>query len=278
MSRRTPPPPLPTWVELLASIPAVLVGVLVTSTAGLVVDRFSSFVWWWLPLGHVLATPLMLWRPFEMLMIWCTPGVRPARGAQRKQLATLVAQVAERCAIRPKRWILVVEHSNGINASTSGRHVLAFTPSTLELPEGILAAVVAHELGHQAGMDTIAKAVRWWSLTPVRVAVTATRYLAMAALAMALVGWVVLAAGMVLTGVVYTLLLPLSVLFPLHAWLERRNELGADAFAAASGFGPALATLLATQTSVPRTRGIRRLLDTHPHPADRLDALVGTTT
>jgi Zn-dependent protease with chaperone function len=261
------------WADVVVSAPAFLLGLGTMAALGALLERFGVLAWWALPLAHLLASPLVLWRPFERFLVALSPQLRPARGAQLQRVASIVEAVAARCGVEPKRWLYVIEDIAEVNASTSGRHVLAVTPSALTLPDAILAAVIAHELGHQVGGDTAVKGLRWWSLMPVRVLARITRLAAYAALALAVVGTAVLAVGMVLTGVLYLLLLPLSALYPLHAWVERRNELAADAFAARAGYGPALAALLTSLAEQPRSRGLRRVLDTHPHPADRLRAL-----
>ncbi len=261
------------WFDLVVSLPAFLLGIALSSAVGLIVDRFSPVDWWLLPAAQVIAAPLVLWRPFELLVVFVSPGLRLARGSQRDRLALITSEVAEHCGVQHRRWLYVVERSTGTNASTSGRHVIAVTPEALNLPDGVLAAVIAHELGHQAGGDTYAKGLRWWMLTPVVLLGRFTRLLAMVTLSLAVLGSLVLTVALVLTGVVYVILLPLTLLVPLHCWLERRNELAADDFAARAGYGPGLIALFSPVADHPRTRGVRRLLETHPHPADRLARL-----
>lgn len=263
----------PLWADLLFSLPAILLGAGCGAALGLLLDRIGVLPWWSVPAAHILGSPLVLWRPFELFLVALSPGLRRARGQQLSRIDSIVHTVARRCGIPPKRWLYVIERSGGVNASTSGRHVLAVTPAALALPDEILAGVIAHELGHQAGGDTVAKGLRWWALLPLRAIAALTRLAAFAAVGLAVLGSVVVAVAMILTGLVYLLLLPLTLLFPLHAWLERRNELVADAFAARAGYGPALSALLHSLSDQPRSRGLRRMLDTHPHPADRLTAL-----
>jgi len=261
------------WFDLVVSLPAFVLGIALSSAVGLIVDRFFPVDWWLLPVAQVVAAPLVLWRPFELFVVLVSPGLRLARGSQRDRLARITNEVAENCGVEHRRWLYVIERTSGMNASTSGRHVIAVTPEALNLPDWVLAAVVAHELGHQSGGDTYAKGLRWWMLTPVVVLGRFTRLLAMVTLGLAVLGSLVLTVALVLTGLVYVMLLPLTLLLPLHCWLERRNELAADDFAAQAGYGPGLIALFSPAAHHPRTRGVRRLFETHPHPTERLARL-----
>jgi Zn-dependent protease with chaperone function len=233
-------------------------------------DRLGLVSWFWFPAVHLAASPLVLWRPFEMLLVLCSTGMGRAGGVDRERLGRLTAEVAERCGVTPRRWIFAVERVDGLNAATSGRHVLSVTPRALTLPDPILASVLAHELGHQVGGDSYAKGLRWWAIIPMRALTRMTRLFAWVFLGFS---GAVAVVGVVLIGVMYLALLPLALLYPLHAWLERRNEFAADEFAARAGFGPGLAALLRVFADTPRSRGLRRLLDSHPHPADRVTRL-----
>jgi Zn-dependent protease with chaperone function len=273
MVKRRARPDSPLFAELIVSLPAALLGSGVNIALGFGAERLFGWPWWLWPAIYLALTPLVLCRPFEQVLVTLTPSMRRLTGGERQRLEFLVDEVGTHCGVSPKQWLYAIEKMEGINASTSGRHLITVTPAALRLPDPILAAVLAHELGHQVGGDTLAKGMRWWFLLPLRAATRILRVIAFIMVGLSVLGVVVLGLGVLLSALVYVMLLPVLVLLPLNAWLERRNEYAADRFAQLNGFGPALCVLLEGLADQPRTRGWRRLLDTHPHPLDRLDAL-----
>jgi len=270
--RRTGPSIL---IELLANLTPFLLGSIVVSGLGYALSYFTS-VAWWLPLLILYVTaPLSLWRPFETMMISFLTNVHKAQGADLAKIVGSLNRANLRHDFPIRRWILTVEEGNHLNASTSGRHVLTLTRTALQLPEPLLDAVLAHELAHQAGGDTIIKAFRWWFLIPVQLVTKVLRISAWGAVAFSFLGILQVVVAAALTVLLYGLTIPILAVLPLNAFVERRNELAADRYAANAGFREELVMLLKgfERPQTVSTSLWSRVTSTHPTIQTRLNAL-----
>jgi STE24 endopeptidase len=254
---------------------------------------------------------LILARPVESGLAWLLyRRLRRPRPAELARIAPALERVCRRAGADPGRYLLRVEENRQVNAFALGGRVLAVTRMALELPDDMLEAVLAHEVGHHRHLHPLAIILGWWYLVPfeagdrlLRSIRRVTRWLARAfgrlndrsgglaggrspdgALGMlvllALLGALVLAGG-VLVVALGVLWLPLAVLVKLAkvlaAALSRAGELAADRHAAELGYGPGLLQVLAlflqAEQAAPRPRGMAALLRSHPSSRVRMDAL-----
>jgi len=262
-------------IEIAANIAPLLLGSVVVAGAGYGLSLITP-VPWWVPIAVLyLSAPLSLWRPFEALTVRLLPNTRRARGAELATIVAALNRVNARHHFPTRRWILTIEEGMHLNASTSGRHVLTLTRTALELPAPLLDAVVAHELAHQAGGDTMVKAFRWWFLFPVQTLAKILRVTAWGAVAFSFFGLLQIFFAAVLTAIVYAITLPVLAMLPMYAVVERRNEFAADRYAAEAGFRDELVALL---TGFEPAIGMKqsfwgRITSSHPSIEARLQAL-----
>jgi len=184
------------------------------------------------------------------------------------------------------------------------------TRMALELPDDLLEAVLAHELGHHRHLHPLAIILGWWYLLPfeagerlLRAIRRITRWLArtfarlsdrtggvaggrapdgaLGMLVLLAVLGVLVVAGTVLVVALGVLWLPLALLVRLakvlSAALSRAGEHAADRHAAELGYGPALIQVLGlflqVERSAPRPRGMAALLRSHPSSQSRITAI-----
>jgi STE24 endopeptidase len=237
-------------------------------------------------------------------------SLRRPRPAELARIAPALERVCRRAGTDPGRYLLRVEEKRQINAFALGGHVLAVTRTALELPDDLLEAVLAHELGHHRQLHPVAIILGWWYLLPFEAAERLQRAIrrvtrglaraysrlreqtAGARVADGAVGMVVLlvllavlvVAGTLLAVALGLLWLPLAVLVRLArvlgAALSRAGEYAADRHAAELGYGPALLRVLAlfvpAERSARRPRGLAALLRTHPTCEARMLAVART--
>jgi Zn-dependent protease with chaperone function len=184
---------------------------------------------------------------------------------------------------------------------------------SLELPDDMLEAVLAHEVGHHRHLHPLAIILGWWYLLPfeagdrlLRAIRRLTRWLArtfgrlndrtgglaggrapdgaLGMLVLLAVLGVLVVAGSVAVVVLGVLWLPLALLVRLAkvlaAALSRAGEHAADRHAAELGYGPGLVQVLVlflrAEQSAPRPRGMALLLRSHPSSQARIDAIKRT--
>jgi STE24 endopeptidase len=239
-------------------------------------------------------------------------GVRRPGAAELARIRPALGRVCRRAGADPARYLLRVQERDQVNAFALGGHVVAVTRVALGLPDDLLEAVLAHEVGHHRQLHPLATSLGWWYLLPFTVAELAWRGVGRATRALArafaglreragriaggravdgvlgLVGLLVLLGALVAVGaallvVLCLLWLPLLVAIRsarlLGAALSRAGELAADRHAAELGYGPGLVAVL--ELFVPEElasappRGPARLLRTHPTCRARIAALAG---
>jgi Zn-dependent protease with chaperone function len=257
------------------------------------------------------SAALVMVRPVEAGLAWLLyRSLRRPRPAELARITPALERVCRRAGTDPGRYLLRVEEKRQVNAFALGGHVLAVTRTALGLPDDLLEAVLAHEVGHHRHLHPLAIILGWWYLLPFeagdrlqRAIRRVTRWLARTfgrlsdrtggmaggrapdgALGMlvllVLLGVLVLAGG-VLVVALGLLWLPLSLLVRLakvlSAALSRAGEHAADRHAAELGYGPGLVQVLAlflqAEQSIPRPRGMAALLRSHPSSRARIDAI-----
>jgi STE24 endopeptidase len=237
-------------------------------------------------------------------------GLRRPRAAELARIAPALERVCRRAGTDPGRYLLRVEEKRQVNAFALGGHMLAVTRVACELPDDMLEAVLAHEVGHHRHLHPLAIILGWWYLLPfeagdrlLRAIRRITRWLArtfgrlndrtgglaggrapdgaLGMLVLLAVLGVLVLAGSVLVVALGLLWLPLAVLVRLAkvlaAALSRAGEHAADRHAASLGYGPALIQVLGlflqVERSAPRPRGMAALLRSHPSSQSRIDAI-----
>jgi len=258
------------------------------------------------------SAALILVRPVEAgLARLLYRSLRRPRPAELERISPALHRVCRRAGTDPGRYLLRVEEQRQVNAFALGGHVLAVTRMALELPDDMLEAVLAHEVGHHRHLHPLAIILGWWYLLPfeagarlLRAIRRVTRWLARTfgrlsdrtgglaggrapdgALGMlvllAVLGVLVLAGSVLVVGL-GLIWLPVALLVRvakvLAAALSRAGEYAADRHAAELGYGPALVQVLALflqaeQTAPRRPRGMAALLRSHPSSQARIDAI-----
>jgi STE24 endopeptidase len=237
-------------------------------------------------------------------------SLRRPRPAELARITPALHRVCRRAGTDPGRYLLRVEEKRQVNAFALGGHVLAVTRMALELPDDMLEAVLAHEVGHHRHLHPLAIILGWWYLLPfeagdrlLRAIRRVTRWLArifhrlsdrtgglaggrapdgaLGMLVLLAVLGVLVVAGSVLVVGLGLLWLPLALLVRLArvlaAALSRAGEHAADRHAAELGYGPGLVQVLAlflqVEQAQPRPRGMAALLRSHPSSQARIDAI-----
>jgi Zn-dependent protease with chaperone function len=237
-------------------------------------------------------------------------SLRRPRPAELARIAPVLERVCRRAGTDPGRYLLRVEEKRQVNAFALGGHVLAVTRMSLELPDDMLEAVLAHEVGHHRHLHPLAIILGWWYLLPfeagdrlLRAIRRLTRWLArifnrlndrtgglaggrapdgaLGMLVLLAVLGVLVVAGSVVVVVLGVLWLPLALLVRLAkvlaAALSRAGEHAADRHAAELGYGPGLVQVLflfqQAEFAAPRPRGMAALLRSHPSSQARIDAI-----
>ena len=257
------------------------------------------------------SAALILARPVEAgLARLLYRSLRRPRPAELARITPALHRVCRRAGTDPGRYLLRVEEKRQVNAFALGGHVLAVTRMALELPDDMLEAVLAHEVGHHRHLHPLAIILGWWYLLPfeagervLRAIRRATRWLARTfgrlsdrtgglaggrqpdgALGMlvllAVLGLLVVAGAVLVVGL-GLLWLPLALLVRLAkvlaAALSRAGEHAADRHAAELGYGPGLVQVLGlflqAEQAQPRPRGMAALLRSHPPSQARIDAI-----
>jgi Zn-dependent protease with chaperone function len=261
--------------------------------------------------GWTASGVLALLRPVEAVLARLLfRGLRRPGLAELARIAPALDRVCRTAGDDPGRYLLRVQDNRQVNAFALGGHVLAVTRVALDLPDDMLEAVLAHELGHHRQLHPAATILGWWYLLPFEAAERLLRGIRRTTRAMArtfsrlsdrtggvaggraadgaLGMLLVLAAlgvlvvvGAVLVVVLGLLWLPLALVVRvarvLGAALSRAGEFAADRHAAELGYGAGLVQVLLlflqAEQSAPRPRGMASLLRSHPSSRSRIDAI-----
>jgi Zn-dependent protease with chaperone function len=211
----------------------------------------------WIATGLLVVLPTIS----EPVMTWLV-GAREPTPHELVRLAPEWDCVCRGSGIDARRFALRVwpcpppspEIPWYVNAFAAGGNVVGVTADALVLlDDEELRAVLAHELGHHAGLHTLPRGLVVWYLSLLEAVLRP----------LSPVG-----AGVVLRGV-YT---PILVILGL---VSRPCELAADAFAARLGYGQQLSALLLRlgANDAPSLSGA--ILSSHPATADRVRLLEG---
>ncbi|MFF4275915.1 M48 family metalloprotease [Streptomyces sp. NPDC001536] len=281
--------------SLLLHLPNFLCSLFVV---GLVSALFGDFalvvILLWIASGA-----LVFHRPTESALARHLLRLRYPTPQERAKLEPVWREVTARAGVEGRTYELWVEDSDSLNAVAAAGHIVGVTRFAMnQLPNGELAAVMAHELGHHVGGHAWSGLLGYWYALPGRIAwrvlkaVSTVAFHVSKAFGCFGVAFVVLLVGGLAFATVSTLyglpLLILGVPYALAA-VGRRSELRADEHAAALGFAPMLAAVLdklhrqeqyekaevtARNGGIPIEEGaLSRLLSSHPDHHTRLHHL-----
>ncbi|MFD5517701.1 M48 family metalloprotease [Streptomyces sp. NPDC127066] len=231
---------------LLAKAPHFLGSLLVVMAVVLLMP-------WWAKTLVVLAWlasgALVFHRGTERMLAGVLFGFRQLTPAERQRVQPTWNEVTSRFGVAPDEYELWIQESEELSAFAAAGHIVAVTTRSLKsLPDGELAGVIAHEMGHhQAGHAWVALIGEWYA-APGRVAWWVFKKVSWLAVRLAAERSLMWAAVFGLTALavavsVVAAVPPLLLVFVtpyLSAWLSRRAELHADRLAAQRGYGAAL--------------------------------------
>ncbi|GAA2248842.1 hypothetical protein GCM10010232_40290 [Streptomyces amakusaensis] len=205
-------------------------------------------------LAWLLSGALIFHRPTESAIARRLLGLRHPTLHESARLEPVWREVTARAGVAGDKYELWVEDSDDLNAVAAAGHIVGVTRFALgQLPNGELAAVLAHELGHHVGGHSWSSLLGYWYALPGRIAWRVMRavgrvvYKVSRVFSCLGIGMLVLVFGAFAIATISTLyglpLLILAVPYALAA-VSRRAELRADQHAAALGFAPMLASVL----------------------------------
>ena len=253
---------------------------------------------------------LVLLRPVESRFARLLFRVRRPSGQELARLSPVWRRACGRVGVDPDAFTLRIEDRQAVNAFALGAHFVAVTGRALELPDELLEAVLAHELGHHRDLHPLAATLGWWYLLPfsllslvlrrVRAATRATSR-GFSALRrrigqnsggrplegpLGLVGVLVILGALVVVGALLLVLLcvlwlPLWLVTSasrlLSAALSRSSEYAADRHAAGLGYAAGLIRVLelfeVDEQRGPRRGGLAARLASHPSCRARIQAV-----
>lgn len=242
--------------HLLVTVPLGLISLaVVAALSGLFVPVLGLIV----PVAWLLSGPLVFHRDVESAIARRLFGMRRPTPEEAQRLELVWEQVIRRAGVDRGTYELWIQERTELNATAAAGHIVAVTRHAMErLPNSRLGAVLAHELGHHVGGHTWAAMLADWYALPARAAGRAI--LALLFLLFRTKHWAGVACGGCLSLMIvqflflYTfvegmwwLVLPVAAAPVLIAWLHRRAEFRADAYAVGLGFGEALEDVLLTE-------------------------------
>jgi Zn-dependent protease with chaperone function len=236
--------------NLLLYLPNFLCSLFVVGLVSLFFGDFGFLV----ILAWLASGAFVFHRPAESALARHVLRLRYPTPPERAKLEPVWREVTARAGVEGRNYELWVEDSDSLNAVAAAGHIVGVTRFAMnELPNGELAAVMAHELGHHVGGHAWSSLLGHWYAQPGRLAwrmlrgVTGVMYKVSRAFSCFGVVFFGLCVGGIALATISSLYgLPLLVLGMPYALaaVGRRAELRADQHAAALGFAPMLAAVL----------------------------------
>jgi STE24 endopeptidase len=254
---------------------------------------------------------LLLLRPVESWFARLLFKVRRPTEQELERLRPVWRRACGRAGTEPDGFTLRIEESPLVNAFALGARFVAVTRRALRLPDDLLEAVLAHELGHHRDLHPLAATLGWWYLLPFSLLSLLLRRVRAATLAVSRVfsrlrnrmighspgsralegplgpiGVLVILGALVAVGAL--LLVPLCALWLplwlvtsasrlLSAALARSSEYAADRHATRLGYGAGLVRVLelfeVDELRGPRRGGLAARLASHPSCRARIQAV-----
>ncbi|MGA5313828.1 M48 family metalloprotease [Streptomyces pseudogriseolus] len=236
--------------NLLLHLPNFLCSLVVVTLVSLLLGKLGIL----LILAWLASGALVFHRPTESALARHLLRLRYPTPQERAKLDPVWREVTARAGVDGRTYELWVEDSDSLNAVAAAGHIVGVTRFAMNnLPNGELAAVMAHELGHHVGGHAWSGLLGYWYALPGRIAWrllrAVTGFLFQVSRAFSCVGvafFGVCVGGLALATITSLYGLPLLVLGMPYALaaVGRRSELRADRHAAALGFAPMLAAVL----------------------------------
>ncbi|MFF4062010.1 M48 family metalloprotease [Streptomyces sp. NPDC001668] len=236
--------------NLLVYLPNFLCSLIVVGMVSALFGKLAILVIvLWLASGA-----LVFHRPTESALARRLLHLRYPTPQERAKIEPVWREVTARAGVEGRNYELWVEDSDSLNAVAAAGHIVGVTRFAMnELPNGELAAVMAHELGHHVGGHAWSGLLGYWYALPGRVAWRVLKafsvfvfHVSRAFGCFGVAFFVMLIGGIALATVSTLYGLPLLILAMPYALaaVGRRAELRADEHAAALGFAPMLASVL----------------------------------
>ncbi|MFJ5557632.1 M48 family metalloprotease [Streptomyces sp. NPDC093250] len=205
-------------------------------------------------LAWLASGALVFHRPAESAFARHLLRLRYPTPQERAKIEPVWRTVTARAGVEGRNYELWVEDSDSLNAVAAAGHIVGVTRFAMnQLPNGELAAVMAHELGHHVGGHAWSGLLGYWYALPGRIAWRVLRAVTgfmfrvsrvFSCFGVLFFGVFVGAIALATISTLYGLpLLILGMPYALAA-VGRRSELRADQHAAALGFAPMLAAVL----------------------------------
>ncbi|MFZ4154182.1 M48 family metalloprotease [Streptomyces pseudogriseolus] len=236
--------------NLLLHLPNFLCSLIVVTLVSLLLGELGIL----LILAWLASGALVFHRPTESALARHLLRLRYPTPQERAKLEPVWREVTARAGVDGRTYELWVEDSDSLNAVAAAGHIVGVTRFAMNnLPNGELAAVMAHELGHHVGGHAWSGLLGYWYALPGRIAWrmlrAVTGFLFQVSRAFSCIGvafFGVCVGGLALATITSLYGLPLLVLGMPYALaaVGRRSELRADRHAAALGFAPMLAAVL----------------------------------
>lgn len=255
--------------------------------AAVAAELLPGGFWLWMTI-YFVPLPLLFLPGIRVLQVFLLDGnVRKMTDEERARLAPLLERVGSRIGKGGRRHFhLMVEDAGTVNASAVGSNLVTVTSAALHgLPDPLLEAVLAHEVGHHFGLHPVVCVVELWLGRPLR---WAHRLLiAVHNLLATLSRWskdsyllvLMFVAVLTLRAAVFVLDAVVRSALAVLLFLGRRGEYRADNVAVKLGYGPGMLAVLADferdEAAMLAARPERRELgsdmwDTHPPLAKRI--------
>ncbi|MEU2240969.1 M48 family metalloprotease [Streptomyces sp. NPDC018338] len=250
--------------HLLVTVPIGLISLGVVTFLSAMINPFLAMI---VPVLWLFSGPLVFQRKVEAAIARRLFGMRRPTPEEAQRLDVVWEQVTRRAGVDRETYELWIQERTELNATAAAGHIVAVTRHAMErLPNSRLAAVLAHELGHHVGGHTWAAMLADWYALPARAAGRAL--LALLFLLFRTKHWAGIACGsclslMIVQAVImftfvegmWWIVLPVAAGPLLIAWLHRRAEFRADAYAVGLGFGEALETVLVAEAQMAAVPG-----------------------
>ena len=243
----------------------------------------------WLLL-YLVAVPVVLIPGLEFLQVWLLGrGTRRPTEEEQAVLEPAFQEVLSRLGRGSKRrYRLRVIDDDNLNAAAGGGSLVMVTTRALHtLPDDQLKAVLAHELGHHAGLHPLVLLAQGWMYLPISIVAW------VAAKFHSIVAWI---SGQKMRTGVYLFLLGVALFVRLMllvlglvlrlanlilVFFGRRAEYRADDMGVALGYGEsleqALRTIEGTTVAQPEPSGagswLTNLESTHPPTSKRIERI-----
>jgi Zn-dependent protease with chaperone function len=266
-------PSLLSFLPLLALVPVWLVALVVFWWP---VQLIVHAPFWLVAAGHLTVGLALVVPGAQQFFLTRLLGARLPSVDERRHLEPLWQGVLLHTRMGRRKFVLAVADSDELNAFASGGNLVVITTGAMHtLPAAELQGVMAHEIGHHLGLESVAVTLGYWLALPVvalarigfflqNVARAATTEFGQSPLSRSLfrsVGWV-------LTGLAWIFQAGIIVWQSVAGVASRRAEYRADLRAVEFGFGPELAAAMrrTAYDEMPanaRTWG-ERLFGSHP--------------